>query len=73
MLGLPKIESLREVPNILLERGITLKRGVDVEMGGVVTFLLLYSSVAITLSVCVGGRGRSKVSFITFWCFSLLS
>ena len=43
---------------------MTLKRGVDKEMGGggVATFLLLYRSIAFTVCVSVGG---SKVSFTT--------
>ena len=53
--------------NVLLERGINLKKGVDVEMGGC-NFFIIYSSIKFT--VCGGG---SKVPFITFWIFSLLS
>ena len=82
------------LPNILLEREDKPEKG-----RGVATFLLLYSSIASTVSVCVyvcvcvggggggvggGGGGRgvrgcggsggcNKVSFITFWFFSLLS
>ena len=57
MLGLPKIESLRKVPNILLERGITLKRGVDVEMGGGCHFFITLQ-FSCNYSVCVcGGKG----------------
>ena len=59
------------VQNFLLERGDKTEKGgskVDVEMRGVASVLLLYSS--ITFTVC---GGESKVSFITFWIFSLLS
>ena len=53
------------VPKILLEREENPENGVDVEMGGLPLFLLLYSSIAFTLYVCVcvcvcggaGGRG----------------
>ena len=54
---------------MLLEGGTTLKRrGVNVEMGGLPLFY--YFSVQLHL-VCVAGT--SKVSFITFWFFSLFS
>ena len=43
--------------------------GVDVEMEGLPLFLLLYSSIIFTVCVC----GESKVPFITFRIFSLLS
>ena len=48
------VHSWNSLPPI--EEGITLKRGVDIEMWG-----LLYSSIAFT--VC---GGKSKVSFTTF-------
>ena len=58
---------------ILLERGITLKRRVDVEMG-VTTFLLLYNSVAFTVCLWEGvGRDEVKFHLLYFWFFSLLS
>ena len=49
---LPKNESLVGVPKTLLERGENPQNGVDVEMGGLPLFLLLYSSIAFT--VCGG-------------------
>ena len=69
------MKSLGGVRNVLLERGEKPeKRGVAVEMGGA-TFLLLYSS--ITFTVCGGrggaGGGGSKVPFIAFQIFSILS
>ena len=57
MLGLPKIESLREVPNILLERGITQKRGVDVEMGGGLSLFYYFTVQLQLLCLCVWGEG----------------
>ena len=62
-----KLRHLRWVEYFLLERGINLKRGGRGE--GVATFLLLYISIIFT----VFGEGGSKVSFITFWIFSLSS
>ena len=59
------------VQNFLLERGDKTEKGgskVDVEMRGVASVLLLYSSITFTV-----WGGGSKVSFITFWIFSLLS
>ena len=41
------------VPKILLEREENPENGVDVEMGGLPLFLLLYSSIAFTVCVCV--------------------
>ena len=68
------MKSLVGVRIVLLERGEKPeKRGVAVEMGGA-TFLLLYSS--ITFTVCGrggGGGGGSKVPFIAFQIFSILS
>ena len=55
--------------NVLLERGINLKKGVDVEMGGLQLFYYLQFSQIHCVCVC----GGSKVPFITFWIFSLLS
>ena len=71
------------VPKILLEREDNPEKGGLMLKWGVVT-LLLYRSIGFTLCVCVcvcvggwvGGWvwvGESKVSFITFWCFILLS
>ena len=71
--GLPKIESLRELRNFLLERGDkseTWKGGVDVEIGGWHFFMTLQFNHIY--SVCVWGWG-SKVPFITFWIFSPLA
>ena len=45
--------------------GINLKEGVDVEMGGC-HFTLQFSHI-----YCV--QGKSKVPFLNFWIFSLLS
>ena len=54
-------------------RGITQKRGWGwCRNDGVADFLLLYSSITFTVCVYRGGMG-SKVSFITFWFFILLS
>ena len=50
---LPKNESLVGVPKTLLERGENPENGVDVEMGGLPLFLLLYSSIAFTVCGCV--------------------
>ena len=55
--------------NVLLERVINQKKGVDVEMGGC-NFFIIYGSIKFTVCVYVGG---SKVPFITFWILSLLS
>ena len=70
---LPKIESLGSVPKFCQKRGITLKRGIDVEMGGwggggLSPFY--YFTVQLHL-LCV--LGKTKVSFITIWFFSPLS
>ena len=52
---------------------ITQKRGWGwCRNDGVADFLLLYSSITFTVCVYRGGMG-SKVSFITFWFFILLS
>ena len=59
------------VPKILMERGDNPEKQALMQKWGVATFLLLYSSIAFTLCVCVWGG--SKLSFITFWFFSLLS
>ena len=65
---LSKIESLggggRGYEIFCWKRGINLKRGVDVEMGGCQFFYHIYC-----VCVCVGG-GRSNVPFITFKIFS---
>ena len=49
------------------KRGIDVKRGLDVEMGGVATFLFLYSSITFTLYV-----GKVKFPLLLFF-FGLLS
>ena len=66
---LKKIESLGGAPKILLQRGDNPEKGGWCRNGyGVVTYLLLYSSIAFT--VC---GGKTKVSFITPWFLILLS
>ena len=71
-LDLQQIESLGEggVPKILLERRDNPEKGggVDVEIGGLPRFY--YFNVQLHL-LCLAGK--SKVSFTTFWFFSLLS
>ena len=57
------------VQKILLEREVNPEKGVDIEMGGCHFF---YFKVQLHL-LCVWGRRGSKVSFITFWLFSLWS
>ena len=58
------------VPKILLERGITLKRiGGWCRNGGGLP-LFYYFNVQLHF---LGVVGKSKVSFITFWFFSLWS
>ena len=58
----------------LLERGDRPENGIWGDRDGgrnghVATFLLLYSSITFTVCVC----GESKVPFITFQIFSILS
>ena len=63
-----KIESLEGgLQNFLLERGKQLKRRVDVEMG------VCHFSITLQLSHIYCVWGESKVPFITFWIFSILS
>ena len=56
------------VPKTLVERGDKPEKGVDVEMSGLPLFY--YFTVQYHF-LCV--LGKSKVSFITFQFFSLLS
>ena len=68
---LPKIESLMRVQNVLLERGINLKRGggVGVEMQGLPLFY--YFTVQSNL-LCVRGKQGSLYYFLDLQYFELV-